>query len=148
MPSKVLRSWKKVFENDLAYVVSEMREITEKPALIILTGEVGAGKTSFCKQFVQDGELQSPTYSIISETPTVMHADFYRIKSHEEVIHLELSLYNEGKEYFLIEWGKKFISILDKEVDEKIKFYELIIEENKTTDRASRNYTLQTLDRV
>lgn len=148
MPKKIIRTWKKVYENDLPYVVSELKETIEKPSLLILSGEVGTGKTTFCKFFISDGEVQSPTYSIVSESPTMAHADFYRLKNQEELVHLELNLYVEGKEYFLVEWGKKFLTFLDKELDEKFHFYELSFEVNETTKLPSRDYVLRLLERL
>ena len=48
---------------------------------------------------VDPGDIFSPTYSIVNENrdpPT----DFYRIESSEEILHLELPLYAENKNYF------------------------------------------------
>ena len=54
--------------------------------------------------------MLSPTYSIINEQDDFAHADFYRIEDAEELIHLEMELYAEGKNYFLIEWGLPFLN--------------------------------------
>lgn len=148
MSQKEVRSWKKVYENDLPQVVSELKESMTRPAMLILSGELGVGKTTFTKVFAGDGKLQSPTYSVLSETLTVAHADFYRIKDLEEILHLELGLYLENKEYFLVEWGKKYLAALFREVDEKFTAYELIIElNNKNAENPSRDYYLHKLDR-
>ncbi|MBF0362169.1 MAG: tRNA (adenosine(37)-N6)-threonylcarbamoyltransferase complex ATPase subunit type 1 TsaE [Oligoflexia bacterium] len=156
---KEVRSWKKVYENDLPYVVSELKEAISnaRPSMIILTGELGVGKTSFAKAFATDGTLQSPTYSVLSETMTVAHADFYRIADVSEVIHLELGLYLESKEFFLVEWGAKYLGSLFREVDEKFTPFELVIEinskknaPNKDANGAeipSRDYFLYKVDR-
>ena len=149
MAKKIVRVWKKVYENDLPYVVSELKESIERPATLILSGEVGTGKTTFCKIFIGNTQtVLSPTYSIVSEIANTIHADFYRLKNPEEVVYLELPLYLEGKEYFLVEWGKNFLNILDKEVDEKFHFYEITLESNEGTTHPSRNYTLKELERI
>ncbi|MBF0313298.1 MAG: tRNA (adenosine(37)-N6)-threonylcarbamoyltransferase complex ATPase subunit type 1 TsaE [Oligoflexia bacterium] len=148
MSQKDVRSWKKVFENDLPYVISELKESVTKPAMIILSGEMGVGKTTFAKAFAGDGALQSPTYSVLSETVSVAHADLYRIKDTEEILHLELGLYIENKDYFLVEWGKRYLTSLFREVDERFSSYELLIEiNNKNSDHPSRDYVLSKLER-
>ena len=48
---KEIRIWKKVLEQDLEYIVSEIKELIEKPAVMILSGAVGAGKTTFVQGF-------------------------------------------------------------------------------------------------
>ncbi len=147
MSKKISRSWKKVFEADLAYVVSELRETIERPALIVLEGDLGAGKTTFCKFFIGDEQVQSPTYSIVSETQSMVHADFYRLQGSEELTQLELNLYLDGKDFLLVEWGKKYLGALNRELDEKFTFYELKIDMNGSTKNPSRDYSLQSLER-
>lgn len=147
-----IRSWKKVLENDLDYLASELREVVEKPAAIILSGPVGAGKTTFTKRFVKDAPIQSPTYSVINEAGEIAHADFYRIKDPQEIIHLELPLYLEDKEFFLVEWGMPFVREIARSLDEHFSLYELEIEvnaeEEKKGQSASRNFCLKKLDKI
>lgn len=150
---KLLREWKKVFESDLESILIELKDSIELPAVIILSGEMGVGKTTFTKAFslseVDDpSTIQSPTYSIINETGPIVHADFYRLKDSSEIIHLELSLYLEDKEYFLVEWGKAHLDELRKHIDDEFFFYEVIISANINKDNSidnlnvSRNYSL------
>jgi tRNA threonylcarbamoyladenosine biosynthesis protein TsaE len=157
-----LISWKKAYENDLDGIIYELKGIVKKPALIILSGPVGAGKTTFIKHFVGSEEIVSPTYSIINSTRDIAHADFYRIKDAEEVIHLELSLYAEDKVFFLIEWGMPFFRDIYREIGPGFVPYELTIEVNdpqfgdKERDQqvfdsnhaanATRNFSLHQID--
>lgn len=147
MRSKELRTWKKVFESDLSYIVIELKELVSTPALIILEGELGAGKTTFAKEFIESegGESFSPSYSVLSETNTCVHGDFYRIKTREEILHLELGLYLDYKDFVLIEWGKKHFKSIIKELPEDFSFYQINIETNNLNDETesqSRNFYL------
>jgi len=150
---KERRSWKKVVEGDLDYIASELKTVLEKPSVIILSGEVGAGKTTFTKKFVGEDSAQSPSYSLINEVGDMAHADFYRIENSNELVHMEISLYLENKEYFLIEWGLPFVSHLRKELDERFDFFELNVainsnSENVLGDVPTRNFTLFELPEV
>ena len=83
--------------------------------IIILDGELGAGKTYFVKGFY-DGLhskdlVSSPTFSIANFYKTnaadILHIDLYRIATVEEYYDLGLLDYFE-QSVVLIEWGKKF----------------------------------------
>lgn len=145
---KLVREWKKVFESDLAAIALEMKDSIEVPAVLILTGEIGMGKTTFTKSFIKSEEdgptVQSPTYSIINEIGNYVHADFYRLNNAEDITHLELPLYLDSKEFFLIEWGKPYLDEIKKFVDEDFFYYELIITSNEAREDGteSRNYEL------
>ena len=108
MNKKVVREWKKVFRSDLPYIVYELKDLAKIPAMIILEGDLGAGKTTFTQFFVGENEILSPTYSILSENKNIVHADFYRLEKNEDVLQLEIPQYIEDKQYFFIEWGMKF----------------------------------------
>lgn len=129
---KELRVWKKVHESDLESLVLELKDLTKKPAVVVLSGPMGAGKTTFSRTFTSVVEplnqASSPTYAVINEGTKLVHADFYRLESDEEVLHLELPLYLQNKEYFLVEWGKNFLRRLSLEVPEGFSFYELTFE--------------------
>lgn len=150
MQKSLIREWKKVFEEDLSYIVFEMKETVKTPAVIVLEGDLGAGKTTFCKRFIGEGKTLSPTYSIISEADKTLHADFYRIKEAQEIYHLELELYLEGKEYFFAEWGQKFVRTLERNVPEDYSFYLLEISVNENIsdkhNQPSRNFILHSLN--
>lgn len=146
-----LRTWKKVYENDLDNIVHEMKEVISTPAVILLSGPVGAGKTTFTKSFVGlSADVTSPTYSLINENGKTAHADFYRLQHPNELVHLELELYLEDKDYFLVEWGKSFLSDLKRFVSDEFLFYECEITVNEPSEAnsfiASRNYFLHRLD--
>lgn len=136
----ILREWKKVYESDLESLIYELKEFVTTPAAIILSGDVGVGKTTFTKVFLKQTESSannktfSPTYSVVNEVGDSVHADLYRLNSEEEILHLELPMYLEDKEYFFIEWGKAYINQLYREVPREFNFYELLFETNPAKD--------------
>jgi tRNA threonylcarbamoyladenosine biosynthesis protein TsaE len=143
--SKEVSVWKKVFETDLANIVVELQDTVSDPSVIILSGPVGAGKTTFTKHFF-DEETMSPTYSIINESEKIVHADFYRLKSRDEIIHLELPMYMEDKSYFLVEWGRDYALDIFRELGDSFKYYELELSVNDKVDNSdhpSRNFSLK-----
>ncbi len=124
----IIRSWKKVLESDLPNLVAELKEVAQPPCVIILDGPVGAGKTTFTRAFLEKGEAPSPTYSIINEVDNMVHADLYRIEKKDELIHLEIPMYLEEKDYFLVEWGMPYFYELQRIVGDEFKYYQLKIE--------------------
>lgn len=148
MNKKLIREWKKVYRSDLSYIVYEMKDLAKVPAMVIVEGPLGAGKTTFVQMFVGEKDVLSPTYSILSETKNVLHADFYRIEKNEEIIQLELPIYLEDKQYFFVEWGMKFSRRLVRELPENFNMYLLEIVVNEGTDSPegqSRNFFLYSL---
>ncbi|OUS00149.1 tRNA (adenosine(37)-N6)-threonylcarbamoyltransferase complex ATPase subunit type 1 TsaE [Halobacteriovorax marinus] len=128
---KEVRVWENVHESDLVKVVSELKDSLQTPCVVLLSGPVGAGKTTLTKKFIGgEDEVCSPTYSIINESNDCAHGDFYRLESSEEVVHLELSLYLEDKNYFLIEWGKPFLKEIQRNIEEDWQVFELLFEIN------------------
>lgn len=82
-------------------------------ALVLLTGPMGAGKTTLVKFLSQaigfTGEVTSPTYTLIHEYPTdkglIVHIDAYRMADQEELYRLGLEDYLPEARVVLIEWG-------------------------------------------
>jgi tRNA threonylcarbamoyladenosine biosynthesis protein TsaE len=78
---------------------------------ILLEGEMGAGKTTFVRQFIQTLEpgtrVNSPSYNLFHEykvkDSSIFHFDLYRIKESEELVNL-------GFEEI---WGKRGISFVE-----------------------------------
>lgn len=81
--------------------------------VVALTGGLGAGKTTLSRAVLSalghQGEVPSPTFTIIQtyDPPgvrlPVVHADFYRLKSPQEVEEIGLDDYREGAA-LLAEW--------------------------------------------
>lgn len=138
----IIRAWKKVLVSDLGNIAIEMKEVIQPPSVIILDGPVGAGKTTFAKIFLDKKQSNSPTYSIINEVDNLLHADLFRIEKKEELLFLEIPMYLEEKDYFLIEWGMPYLNELQRIIGDEFKFYQLNIEIN---ENQSRNFILKKL---
>lgn len=145
MSNTIIKEWKKAALSDLDHICLELDDKLSKPCLIIVEGEVGAGKTTFIKSFIPSDDTSSPSYSLINESGMFLHADLYRLKEASELAHLELDLYIEDKTYFIVEWGKKYLSAIKKFIPEEFSIYELEIEIQKDHINYYRNFTLKQL---
>jgi tRNA threonylcarbamoyladenosine biosynthesis protein TsaE len=149
MNKKLIREWKKVYRSDLSYIVYELKDLAKVPSMIILEGDLGAGKTTFTQAFIGDKDVLSPTYSILSESQNFLHADFYRMEKNEDVLQLELQVYLENKQYFFVEWGMKFARRLIRELPENFESYllEITINEgiSESSEGPSRNFAFYSL---
>ena len=98
------------------------RRLTEdlKPGkLIILHGDLGAGKTTLVKGIAEgfeaapEEEVTSPTFTLVHEyrgpAVTLFHIDLYRIDTERELSTLGIDdLRAEPGSILLVEWGEKF----------------------------------------
>jgi tRNA threonylcarbamoyladenosine biosynthesis protein TsaE len=81
--------------------------------MIVLAGEMGAGKTAFAQGFGQGmgvaDPVTSPTFNLVHSHPvgklTLHHADLYRLSTQHEVADLGLAELAESDGVVLIEWG-------------------------------------------
>lgn len=97
-----------------------LADITKNKDVICLKGDLGVGKTTFSKSFINNffdtpREVLSPTFSVINpfETKhfTLYHCDLYRINNIEEIGELGLEdIFNNGAA--IIEWPEIIEHIL------------------------------------
>ena len=146
MKKKLEREWKKAFESDLSHICYEIRDLIKTPAMVLVEGEMGAGKTTFCKTFIGNEDTLSPTYSLIYETSKALHADLYRLEGPEDLIHLELPMYLEGKDFFLVEWGEKYANQLNNILSEEHSCYLLEVVIDDSESNTSRSYHFYSID--
>lgn len=90
------------------------RRLPEK-AVVLLTGNLGAGKTTLAKGIVkgrgaaEPEDVSSPTFPLIHEYgDAVYHVDLYRLESDAEVATLGLEEIVERPALVLVEWGERF----------------------------------------
>ena len=93
---------------------------TNELAVLYLTGDLGAGKTTFARGFLRGlGEtdaVRSPTYTLLElhELPglTVLHVDLYRLRDPSELDSLGLRDWARPGCLWLIEWPDRAASRL------------------------------------
>ncbi len=88
-------------------------------AVVLLIGNLGAGKTTLAKGIVQGlgaaqpEDVSSPTFTLIHEYGSrVYHIDLYRLERAEEVATLGLDEIFERDAVVLIEWGERFPELM------------------------------------
>jgi tRNA threonylcarbamoyladenosine biosynthesis protein TsaE len=88
-------------------------------ALVLLTGNLGAGKTTLAKGIVEGlgaasaDEVSSPTFTLIHEygEGRVYHVDLYRLDTLAEVETLGLDEILDRQAVVLVEWGERFLGL-------------------------------------
>lgn len=96
----------------------ELASVLAPPKIVVLRGDLGAGKTTLVKgiaegfQAASHDDVTSPTFTLIHEyrgpEATLYHIDLYRIDSPRELDTLALDDLMTDDSILLIEWGEKF----------------------------------------
>lgn len=91
------------------------------PGVVLLIGELGAGKTTLAKGIAsalgaaRPEDVSSPTFPLIheyGEPPLVYHVDLYRLDTLEEVATLGLEEILARPALILLEWAERFPQVL------------------------------------
>ena len=84
-------------------------------AVVLLIGDLGAGKTTLAKGIVkglgagEPDDVSSPTFTLIHEYGTrVYHIDLYRLDRAAEAAALGIEELFDKEAVVLIEWGERF----------------------------------------
>ncbi len=109
-------------ENDTKKLAKLFAQILKKGDILILSGELGSGKTKFTEGFLSyfnlENEISSPTFTIVNEYKkddiNIYHFDVYRLEDSSEFYEIG------GEEYFdngicIIEWGELIRDALPKD---------------------------------
>ena len=96
------------------------RELAKRltaPVLVLLTGDLGSGKTTLTKGIVAglgaagENEVTSPTFTLVhvyGKASKVYHADLYRIESFHDFATLGLEDVFAEPAIVILEWSERF----------------------------------------
>ena len=115
----------------LRLISNKIAENVSKEECIFLIGEIGVGKTTFTRNFinhlqkregVKETEVLSPTFNLLYEYDIknlkVMHYDLYRIKKSKELD--ELGIFKENFDSIkIIEWPE----LIETKVTNRLEIY-------------------------
>mgnify|MGYP002525728402 CR=1 FL=1 len=108
-------------EQETKNVARDIASKIDKNAVIVLSGELGAGKTKFTEGFLSyfglENEISSPTFTIVNEyngDKTIYHFDVYRLTDENDFYDIG------GEEYIgngicIIEWSNIIKEALPKD---------------------------------
>lgn len=113
---KVLEIVTRSAEETIALGRSLARDLAP-PCLVLLEGELGAGKTTLIKGIVAglgaagEDDVSSPSFTLVHEyggaERKVYHADLYRVEGAQELATLGLEELVDREATVIVEWGGK-----------------------------------------
>ena len=132
-------------EQDTIEYASNLAKSLDTGDVLILSGELGAGKTKFVegilKNFNLENEISSPTFTIVNEYVqqhiNIYHFDLYRLENIDEFYAIGGDEYLQ-KGICIFEWGE----ILEKELKRK---YTKITFEKDDMNSSKRFLTLEVI---
>jgi len=98
----------------------EVSQLIKEGRVIAFFGDLGAGKTSFVEGFARgfgfDGEISSPTFSLVNEYRggkiDIFHFDMYRISGWEDLYSTGYFDYIDEGGVLLVEWSENIEAAL------------------------------------
>jgi len=106
-----------------------LADLLAPPKLVLLRGDLGAGKTTLVKgiaaafEAAAEEDVTSPTFTLVHEyrgpRANLYHIDLYRVDTPRELETLGLDDLRSERSVLLIEWGEKFAR-LQRERDMEI----------------------------
>lgn len=123
---------KVITEDDTSALAAEFAGNLKGGEVIILNGELGAGKTFFVKHALRRfgiDNVSSPTFALVNEYSDGLkfyHFDFYRINKASEIIDIGFTDYlNDETAVSFIEWGNLLPEVLpESRIEININFNE------------------------
>ena len=118
-------------ESSTAKFARKFSKVLKVGDVVLLHGEIGAGKTTFIRYLINSlekknkvklGEITSPTFSILNEYEikniTIRHYDLFRIKDPNEI--KNIGIYENIHDFItFIEWPNK----IEKKIKKKYNLY-------------------------
>jgi tRNA threonylcarbamoyladenosine biosynthesis protein TsaE len=116
-----VRVYRTLSEEETILLGERIARELPKQRVVLLIGNLGAGKTTLAKGIVSGlgaappDEVSSPTFTLIHEYGAdgrVYHVDLYRLDEPREVASLGLEELFDREAIVLIEWGERFPQLL------------------------------------
>lgn len=134
-------------ENDTIKFADEFASKLDRHSIIVLSGDLGSGKTKFTegvlRHFGLENEISSPTFTIVNEYDAkdfkIFHFDLYRLADVDEFYAMG------GEEYLqnglcIFEWGEMIEEILQTR-------YTKITFSRNTENTDFRNLRIEEIDK-
>jgi tRNA threonylcarbamoyladenosine biosynthesis protein TsaE len=111
-------------EETIALGQKLVREVLPRRGVVLLTGGLGAGKTTLAKGITEglgaarQEDVSSPTFTLIheyGEPPAVYHIDLYRLDEERQAAALGIEELLEHDALVLVEWGERFPGLWPEE---------------------------------
>jgi tRNA threonylcarbamoyladenosine biosynthesis protein TsaE len=124
LEASVQKKWDVASEKDVALIIPELLELGKGVLIWLLSGQMGAGKTTFtrilCDFLGTEDHVSSPTYSIVNEYllssgDTLYHFDLYRLNSLREAQDIGIEEYLDSGAWCIIEWPGLIDSLVPDE---------------------------------
>lgn len=122
--SQILRSGS---EEETRSIGLKLGETLQPPRVVLLSGELGAGKTVLTQAMAAGLEVEdlslvrSPSFTLINEYPSsrgrVYHVDLYRLEGADDFHSIGLEEILDREAVVIIEWGEK----LDLPVNDPVR---------------------------
>ncbi len=106
-----------------------LTELLRPPKLVVLRGELGAGKTTLVRGIAAAlgapaEDVSSPTFTLVHEYPVrtsqglrlrLFHLDLYRMETERELEGVGLwEFADEPGTLVIVEWGDRFASVMER----------------------------------
>lgn len=139
---KTLLTLNQVNESHYSLIASVLKTHLTASSCLALHGDLGAGKTSFARCFIQSYlnsehmDVPSPTYTLAQHYPAhgerdpdIWHYDFYRLENENEIIEIGFDE-NLDNSISIVEWPEKIANHLPLDT--------LLIQFTSSEDKNSR----------